>query len=188
MDREADVQVAQTRVTRRAASTVDGTTDVARSDLISWSSIVAGMLVAFGLFVLFGALAVAAGLEADEPRLGREVGLILTGVFGIVAFMVGGFVAAWTADIDEPDTAIMHGFLVWALFVVFAAAMISLGAGSALGSLSGGLGTPDVDLTPEQVRNAGWTTVFALTIAVASTILGALLATREEIMGRFARR
>jgi hypothetical protein len=186
MKRDAEVEVAGTRGT--AVRPGSGTTDIARSDLISWSSIVAGTLVAFGLFVLFGAIGAAAGLEADDPKFGREVGLILTGLFGVLSFAVGGFVAAWTADVDEPDTAIMHGFLVWALFVVLAAAMVALGAGSALGSLAGGLGTPDVDLTPEQVTNAGWTTVFALAIAVASTILGALLATREEILGRFARR
>jgi hypothetical protein len=165
-----------------------GTTDVARSDLISWSSIVAGMLVAFGLFVLFAAIGAAAGLEADQPKFGREVGLIITGLFGVLSFLAGGFVAAWTADVDEPDTAILHGFLVWALFVVFAAAMIALGATSALGSLGGGLGTPNVDLTPKEVSDATWATVFALVIALASTILGALLATRDEILGRFARR
>jgi hypothetical protein len=172
----------------RQASRVRPTTDIARSDLISWSSIVAGMLVAFGLFVLLGALSAAASLEADDARLGAQVGSIITGLFGVLAFLVGGFVAAWTADVDEPDTAIMHGFLVWALFVVFAAAVVALGAGSALGSLAGGLGTPDVDATQDQLSDASWATVFALTIAVASSILGALLATREEILGRFARR
>ena len=177
MERDTEVEV------RRAA----GPTDIARSDLLSWSSIVAGVMVAFGLFVLFGAIATAAGLEADNPKFGREIGLILTGIFGVVAFMIGGFVAAWTADVDEADSAITHGFLVWALFVVLAAAMISLGAGSALGAL-GGLGPIDPNLTPDEVENASWATVFALTIAVASTVLGALLATREEILGRFARR
>jgi hypothetical protein len=188
MERDAEVELTRTRgaaVTRRAT----GTTDIARSDLISWSSIVAGMLVAFGLFVLFGAIGAAAGLEAAEnPKFGREVGLIITGLFGVLSFMVGGFVAAWTADVDEPDTAIMHGFLVWALFVVFAAAILALGGGSALGSLAGGLSAPNVDLTPDEASDASWTAVFALAIAVASTVLGALLATREEIMGRFARR
>lgn len=167
-----------------------GTTDVARSDLISWSSIVAGMLVAFGLFVLFGTLGAAAGLEADNPRLGAQVASIITGLFGVMAFVVGGFVAAWTADVDEPDTAIMHGFLVWALFVVFAAAVVALGAGTALGALAGGFGVADVDATPEQLSDASWATVFALAIAIASSILGALLATREEVRRSwpFARR
>ncbi len=171
----------------REARRVRGTTDIARSDLISWSSIVAGTLVAFGLFVLFGAIGAAAGLEADDSRLGAQVGSIITGLFGVLSFAVGGFVAAWTADVDEADSAIMHGFLVWALFVVFAAAVVALGAGTALGSL-GGLGVPGTDATREELADASWATVFALTIAVASSVLGAVLATREEILGRFARR
>ena len=188
MERDVDVDVTRTRGTA-VARRAPGTTDIARSDLISWSSIVAGTLVAFALFVLFGAIGAAAGLEAaEDPRFGPEVGGIITGLFGVLSFLVGGFVAAWTADVDEPDSAILHGFLVWALFVVLAAAMLALGAGSALGSLGGGLGTPDVDVTPDQASDATWAAVFALTIAVASTILGALLATREEILGRFARR
>lgn len=155
--------------------------DTARSDLISWSSIVAGVLSAFAIFVLLSALSVAAGLEADQPRFGTQVGAILTGLFGVVAFASGGFIAAWTARVDERDSAIMHGFLVWALFVVLLLALLAMGLGSALGSVgnifSGAFEAPD----QEALSDAAWSSVFALAIAVASTILGALLATREEV-------
>jgi hypothetical protein len=165
--------------------------DVARSDLISWSSIVAGVISAFGLFVLFGAVAVAAGLESpDTPyKYGEAVGSIIAGLLGVLAFLVGGFVAVWTAHVDEADSAIMHGFLVWGLFVVLLVLMISLGAGAALGSAGGVLSGSVDQLTPDQIQNAGWGTVFALAVAVASTILGALLATRDEVRRRmrFAR-
>jgi hypothetical protein len=67
--------------------------------------------------------------------------------------------------------------------------MISLGAGAALGSSAGILSISVDQLTPDQIQAAGWGTVFALAIAVASTILGALLATRPEVRRsfRFAR-
>jgi hypothetical protein len=161
--------------------------DVARSDLISWSSIVAGVVAAFGLFVLFGAISVAAGLESvDTPyKYGHVVGSIIAGLLGVLAFVVGGFVAAWTAHIDEGDSAIMHGFLVWGLFVVVLVMMISLGAGAALGSAAGVLTTSVDNLTPAQLQAAGWGTVFALAIALVSAVLGALLATRDEVRRRF---
>src|SRR6476469_1601687 len=111
-------EVTSTRVTQRV---VDGSTDVARSDLISWSSIVAGVVTAFGLFVLFGAIAVAAGLESTDTPFklgGAQVGSIIAGLFGVISFLVGGFVAAWTAHVDEGDSAMMHGFLVWGRLVV----------------------------------------------------------------------
>jgi len=169
-----------------------GTVDVARSDLISWSSIAAGVVAAFGLFVLFGAISVAAGLESlDTPfKYGEVVGSVIAGLLGVLAFLAGGFVAAWTAHIDEPESAIMHGFLVWGLFVVLLVLVISLGAGAALGSAAGVLTTSVDELTPDQLQSAGWGTVFALAIAVASSILGALLATRDDVRRRwsFARR
>ncbi|HUP82952.1 MAG TPA: hypothetical protein VM284_02055 [Candidatus Limnocylindria bacterium] len=161
--------------------------DVARSDLISWSSIVAGVVAAFGLFVLFGAISVAAGLESvDTPfKYGAVVGSIIAGLLGVLAFVAGGFVAVWTAHVDEGDSAIMHGFLVWGLFVVLLVLMIALGAGAALGSNGGVLSTSVDQLTPDEIQNAGWGTVFALAVGLASTILGALLATNDDVRRRF---
>ncbi len=163
-----------------------GSVDVARSDLISWSSIVAGVLSAFGLFVLLSGVALAAGLEADSPRFGREVGLIISGLFLVLAFLVGGFIAAWTADVDEPESAIMHGFLVWALFVVLLLVLVALGIGSALGSAGNVFsGAFDPGDAPNGLSDAAWGSVFALVLAVASTILGALLAARDEVRTRW---
>ena len=159
--------------------------------MISWSSIVAGVVTAFGLFVLFGAIAVAAGLESTDTPFklgGAQVGSIIAGLFGVISFVVGGFVAAWTAPRRRGrlgDDARLPGV---GLFVVLLVLMIALGAGSALGSATGILSTSVDKLTPDQIQTAGWGTVFALTIALASTILGALLSTRPEIRNSFARR
>lgn len=162
-----------------------GGADIARSDLISWSSILAGVLSAFGLFVLLSGIALAGGLEADSPRFGKEVGLIISGFFLVLAFLTGGFVAAWTADVDEPESAILHGFLVWALFVVLLMALVAFGVGSALGSagnvFSGAFTPGDADA----LEDAAWGSVFALVLAAASAILGGLLAAREEIRARY---
>ena len=194
MDRDVDrVDVTRTETVAvgRTDDVVDnrvGAVDVARSDLLSWSSIVAGVLAAFGLFVLFSAIAAAAGLEADSPRFGREVGLIMTGLFGVLAFAAGGFIAVWTSDVQEPESAIMHGFLTWALFVVLVLAMIAAGLGAALGSV-GGVFTGDFAAgDPEALSDAAWGSVFALVIAVASSILGALLGANDSVRARFARR
>lgn len=167
-----------------------GPADVARSDLISWSSIVAGLLAAFALFVLFGAIGVGAGLEGTNPKFGREVGLIIAGLLGVLAFIVGGFIAAWTAEIDEQDTAIMHGFLVWALFVVLLLILISMGAGSALGDAGNIFSSGFVAQDAKGLSDAAWASVFALAIALVGSILGAVLAIRPEIKNRhpFARR
>jgi hypothetical protein len=187
MDRDVervDVERTETVAVGRPDGYVGGV-DVARSDLLSWSSIVAGVLTAFGLFVLFTVIGLAAGLEAETPRFGREIGLIITGIFGLLAFAAGGFIAAWTADVNEPESAIMHGFLTWALFVVLLLAMVAAGLAGALGSagnfFSGDFGGGDA----EALSDAAWSSVFALVLAVAASILGALLGANDSIRGRF---
>lgn len=159
--------------------------DIARSDLISWSSILAGVVSAFGLFVLLSGIALAAGLEADTPRFGEQVGLIISGLFLVLAFLSGGFIAAWTADVDEPESAILHGFLVWALFVVLLLALVAAGVGSGLGSagnvFSGAFTPGDADA----LEDAAWGSVFALVLAAASAILGGVLGARDEVRTRW---
>jgi len=162
-----------------------GPADVARSDLVSWSSIVAGVLAAFGLFVLFGAIAVAAGLTADQPKFGREIALIITGLFGVVGFFAGGFIAAWTADVDETESAVLHGFLVWALFVVLLVAFVAMGAGNALGAAGNIFSGAFTANDQKALTDAAWSSVFALTIAAAASILGALIAARDEVRTRY---
>ena len=112
--------------------------DVARSDLISWSSIIAGVLTAFGLFVVLSVLGLASGLEVvddsgRDPRFGAQVASIITGLFVVLAFFAGGFVAAWTADVDEQESAVLHGFLTWCLFVLLLLALVAAGLGGGLG-------------------------------------------------------
>ncbi len=168
------------------AETRRGGADIARCDLISWISIVAGVLAAFGLFILFGGIGIAAGLEADPPKFGVQVGSILTGLFGVLGFFTGGFIAAWTADVDETESAVLHGFLVWALFVVLLVALVAMGAGAALGSagniFSGAFEPGDAE---DALSDAAWSSVFALVIAVAASILGALVAARDEVRTRY---
>ncbi len=65
----------------------------------------------------------------------------------------------------------MHGFLVWALFVVLLLTMVSLGASSALGSAAGVFTASVASLTPDEIKSAGWGSVFALAIAMSSSIL-----------------
>jgi hypothetical protein len=168
--------------------------DIARSDLISWSSIIAGVLSAFGLFVLLSVLGVAAGLETTDggaaPTFGPQIASIITGLFVVLAFLSGGFIAAWTADVDETESAVLHGFLVWALFVVLLIAMVAAGLGAGIGASSrifSGTFTPG---DTQAISDAGWAAVFGLVLAVGSSILGAVLAARPEVRARypFARR
>ncbi len=158
--------------------------DVARSDLISWSSIWAGVLSAFGLFVLLGVLALAAGLVVQTggtPKFGAAIASIITALFLIVAFFVGGFIAAWTAHIEDVESATLHGFLVWALFVVFLVVLAAAGLGAAFGNMTSVFSGSFNPATPKELTDAGWVTVFGFMLAVTASVLGALVATRPEV-------
>ena len=103
--------------------------------IISWSSILAGALIALAVLVLLSVTALAAGLEVApvgegaEPLFGTAIASIVTGIFIVIAFGAGGLTAVWAAGYVEPGPAILHGFLVWALALLLLLALVALGLG-----------------------------------------------------------
>ena len=159
-------------------------------DLLNWGSVWAGVLTAFGVFVLLSLIALAAGLEtapfAEQPESVNVVASIITGIFLVVAFFAGGFTAVWTAEIGAPERAILHGFLVWAAFLVLLLVLVAAGLGGALGAMTRAFtGEFDAETAADVFENAAWGTVFAMVLAVTASILGALVATRDEVRARW---
>jgi hypothetical protein len=154
--------------------------------VISWSSILAGALIALAVLVLLSVMALAAGLETApiregaDPRFGTVVASIVTGLFIVLAFGAGGLTAVWAAGHVEAGPAILHGFLVWALALLLMLALVSLGLGS-VGGMTTFLGSAFEPGSVDEFEAAGWATVLALALGAGSAVLGGLLATREEI-------
>jgi hypothetical protein len=154
--------------------------------IISWSSILAGALVALAVLVLLSVTALAAGLEvaplgeAGEPRFGPVVSSIVTGLFIVIAFGAGGLTAVWAAGLVEPGPAMLHGFLVWALALLMMLALVAMGLGG-LGATATFLGAGFEPGTIEEFERAGWATVLGMALGAGAGVLGGLLATREEI-------
>lgn len=154
--------------------------------IISWSSVLAGALVALSTLVLLSVTALAAGLEVapvgegGDPRFGTAVATILTGLFIVIAFGAGGLTAVWAAGLVEPGPAILHGFLVWALALLLMLALVAMGLGG-LGGTAAFLGGGFEAETVDEFEAAGWATVLALALGAGSAVLGGVLATREEI-------
>lgn len=154
--------------------------------IISWSSILAGALIALAVLVLLSVTALAAGLEvaplgeAGEPRFGPVVSSIVTGLFIVIAFGAGGLTAVWAAGLVEPGPAILHGFLVWALALLMMLALVAMGLGG-LGGTTTFLGAGFEAGTVEEFESAGWATVLGLALGAGAAVLGGLLATRQEI-------
>jgi hypothetical protein len=169
-------------------------------DPLSWGPIWAGVLTAFGLFLIMSLIGLAAGLQTVElgaaPGNGEEavspdmIALIVTGIFLVVAFFAGGFVSSWSAGLVDEGRGILHGFLVWALFIVLLLLFAGLGIGQvfgAAGAIFGGQFSPgavDIDVNQQQLleafQDAAWQTLFAVVLALAAAVLGGLVGTREE--------
>ncbi|CAN5265327.1 hypothetical protein BH24CHL7_BH24CHL7_13880 [soil metagenome] len=169
-------------------------------DPLSWGPIWAGVLTAFGLFLIMSLIALAAGLQAvdlggagaggaDVPV--NAIAAIITGLFLVVAFFAGGFVSSWSAGLQDEGRGILHGFLVWALFILLLLVFASFGLGSAFGA-AGSIfagdfspgAVPNVDVDAEQLleafQEAAWQTLFAIVLALAAAVLGGLVGTRED--------
>ena len=154
--------------------------------LISWSSILAGALIALAVLVLLSVAALAAGLEvapvgeSTEPLFGTAIASVVTGIFIVLAFGAGGLTAVWAAGLVEPGPAILHGFLVWALALLLLLALVAFGLGG-FGSTSTFLGSGFEPETLQEFEDAAWGTVLALMLGAGAAVLGGVLATREEI-------
>lgn len=202
MEREVTTRRGETVVVDRDVNTAAVASG--EDDLLNWGAIWAGLLSAFAVFVLLSLAAVAAGLSAApigepaDPALGAQIAGILTGLFMVIAFFVGGFVTAWSARMADPEPAILHGFLLWALWMVLLLLFVGLGAGSALGLAAQVFGeqfaagaAPDPNVNAEDLletfRDAAWQSLFAMILAVVASILGALVATRDEVRMRMPR-
>jgi hypothetical protein len=154
--------------------------------IISWSSIMAGALIAVTVLFLLSVTALAAGLEvapladAGDPMLGPAASAIVTGLFIVLAFGAGGLTAVWAAGIVDPGPAVLHGFLVWALALLLMLVLIAFGLGG-FGATSTFLGPAFEATSVDDFQDAAWATVLALVLATGSAVLGAVLATREEI-------
>jgi hypothetical protein len=91
---------------------------------VSWASIIAGLVVALGAWVLLTILGLAVGLSSVDPshpaslRTGGMVSGIWSLVVAFIALLIGGLVSARTAGIVSRPTGAIHGLVLWALATI----------------------------------------------------------------------
>jgi hypothetical protein len=166
-------------------------------DRVRWGAIWAGLVTAIALFLLLSAAAVAVGAQvvsgtsdADEAGI---AGGIVSAVIALLAFLVGGYVAARTAGVIGRGYGALNGFLVWALGIVIVLALAAFGLGSLFGA-SGDLfaqyqqmGQPrpegvDPDSVIEGIRNGSLGAFIAMLLPALAAALGGWLGSRETVV------
>jgi ABC-type transport system involved in multi-copper enzyme maturation permease subunit len=181
---------------------VDAAPDPDREQL-RWGPIWAGLAAALGVFILLSMLAVAVGLEVApvQPTAGVDpdiITLLVGSVIVLVAFFVGGFIAAWSAHVTDPARALLNGFLVWCLFLFVVAIIGALGVGTLVGAAANlfeavrpeqltGVGADiegavaEVEVAATDLQGAAWESLLALALSAAAAALGGVIGARDEV-------
>lgn len=166
---------------------------------LRWGPILAGLLMALGVFFLLSLAAIAVGLQAapgaaaDQDDLGI-VAVAVTSAIALASFFLGGYVSSWSAGLTGGARSALNGFLVWALWLVVVLLLAALGLGSlvgAMGELFGDVNLAAPDVEPEELvtmlRESSWQTLLALGLTAAAATLGGVVGAREDLRDRWRR-
>lgn len=99
---------------------------------VSWGAVLAGVVVALGIYVTFSALAIATGLsviDRTNPDTFSVGAAIVAAVTLLAAMFLGGFVTSRMTVGEQTSEAITYGVLVWGTVLM----LISIG-GLSLGT------------------------------------------------------
>ena len=110
---------------------------------VQWGPIMAGLLTGIATLILLTVLGLAIGTAAFEP--GESDGLgTAAGIWGaisaIIAFFLGGWVAAKTAAVGGRGSGMINGFLVGATALALILWLTTTGISNLLGTVGNNLG------------------------------------------------
>ena len=71
--------------------------------------------------------------QQESSFTGNEV--VVTGIIGLIAFFVGGYVASMTSGARDTSAGLLNDVLVWALVTILMLLFSSLGTGQFFGAL-----------------------------------------------------
>ncbi|HET8524795.1 MAG TPA: hypothetical protein VFL82_16310 [Thermomicrobiales bacterium] len=158
---------------------------------VQWGPILAGTVTNLFLTMLLTALGLAIGASAFEPGTDLTNWGTGAGVWGIVtiivAFFVGGWVAAKTAAVGGMFSGMMNGLIAGGLTLLFLVVLAASGVANYAGFLGANLndissfvqqaanGAAGTARTFNDVKNGAWGTFIGLLVAVVAAGLGGLV-------------
>lgn len=103
-------------------------------DRIRWGSVLAGLVTALSTLVVLSLLGLAVGLTTYESGDQLNNFGIGAGIWGavstLVAFFLGGWIAARTAAVRGSSNALLNGAMVWAVAIPLIMYLLGTGVGS----------------------------------------------------------
>lgn len=169
-------------------------------DRIRWGPIIAGMLSALTVFIALSVLGAAVGAttlyangtaSANTNHYGVAAG-IWSAVSALIAFFIGGFVAAKTAAVGGGGNGWINGVMVFVASLPLIIWLTSQGAGSLFGALGNNIydlrnlvtntysDQAARDAAVSNARNGLWWTLVAILIGLVASGFGGLVGHRGE--------
>ena len=177
---------------------------------VQWGPIMAGLLTTIATMIVLTILGLAIGASAFDPAddgstIGTAAG-IWGAISAIIAFFLGGVVAAKTAAVGGPGSGMINGFMVGATALAFILYLTSTGLGNLLGTVGTNIGeianlAQDFNqsgvVEPAQAQDAAQDAVAAVDISAEDafdtakdsawgTLIGILLALGAATVGGLA--
>lgn len=113
---------------------------------LSWGAIIAGLVIATVLQLLFMLGGAALGLAAWSPETTAEGAGMAAGIWiaisSLVALFIGGMTAGRLAGFLTPDDGAIHGVLVWGTSMIVTVWLAASGVGAVLGGTLNLAGSP----------------------------------------------
>ncbi|MDQ2809644.1 MAG: hypothetical protein M3Z04_22445, partial [Chloroflexota bacterium] len=115
------------------------------TDLVRWGPILAGLFAALSTLATLTVLGLAIGAATFTPgaslgNLGLGAG-IWGAISALIAFGVGGWLAARSAAVGGHSNGILNGAMVWFVAIPLLLYLLSSGVGSLLGAAGSAAGT-----------------------------------------------
>lgn len=111
---------------------------------VQWGPIIAGVATAIATFLLLTVLGIGLGASVLEPAdTAGEIGTwaaVWGAISAIIAFAVGGWIAAKTAAVDGPFAGLMNGLMAGAAGLLLILWLSANGLGNLFGTLSSNIG------------------------------------------------
>ncbi len=164
---------------------------------VQWGPIIAGVLTAIATLLILTVLGLAIGASALEPReVGESVGIgaaIWGALSAIIAFFLGGWVAAKTAAVGGAGSGMINGLMVGVTILALLLWLTGTGVANVVGAIGSNVGdianvaqsqgqsaqqaTQQIDPNQafETVRDSAWGTLAGLVLPLIAAAVGGLL-------------
>ncbi len=111
---------------------------------VSWQALFAGLVLAIAIELLLVTLGAAVGLSTIHAQANNTPDVssfsMAAGIWwlvsGLIALLIGGYVAARLAGVTSRFDGMLHGLIVWGLMTLFALYLLTTAVGGAFGGAS----------------------------------------------------